>query len=273
MMDFLSIDEFNNAFCTAIRESGEEERFLTKWGLDSLDDVYGILSNNVQGGYHSHKQSMLSVPVKGSVLTIGPGMGFCGFLLSPLYDRVTVAEPDGENCPLLERIAAHFPLPGGKKASGVMTVLHAGISITEDAVKYWETKRMLMKKRNLKGSILNFDIKEAAELADVFRETVSRVYLHKVLSSFSIANSFENIISACRLFLEEGGVITWSEPEYIFTDILQVPEGGTLDDIVIPVFEKNGMKVEVNDYGVSNTGDNLEKPLVEKWTLINGWRK
>jgi hypothetical protein len=183
-----------------------------------------------------------------------------------------VAEPDGENCDLLARISGHHLTGKGRKASETVNFLHAGLSITDEAVKYWEMKRMLMKKRNLKGSILNFDIKDAGELGEVFHLGTDRVYLHKVLSSFSIAGSFENIITQCASFLKEKGVITWSEPEYIFSDILQVERGDTLVNRIKPVFDKNNITVEVVNYDVSNTGDGMDIPLVETWTLVNGRR-
>lgn len=263
---FPGMDEFYNTFCSAVKESGAEQEYLTKWGLEDLSGAYTLLSNNVQGGYDSHKQSMLAAPTGGSVLNIGPGMGFCVFLLSGLYDSVFVAEPDGESCSLIERIAGHFPVSGNRKVSEKLTVFHAGLSISDDAVRYWDMKQQLMKKRKLKGSILNFDIRGAGELGTVFPGNVSRVYLHKVLSSLSIANSFENIISQCVSFLGEGGVLTWSEPRYIFEDILS-PEGeGDLRGILTRVFDKLKMGFEIIDYMVSNTdGDTV---VEEKWTLI-----
>lgn len=263
---FPGLDEFYNKFCTAVSQSGEEQRFLTKWGLNALSDVYNILSNNVQGGYESHRHSMLSIPINGSlcslgsVLSIGPGMGFCGFLLSELYDTVIVAEPDGENCALLEHISDHYITHKNKNAGQSMKILHAGLSITAEAVTYWKTKQQLMKKRHLKGSILNFDIRGAAELGEVFHEKVSRIYLHKVLSSFSISGSFENIVTACASFLADEGVLTWSEPGYIFKDILasQVGSEETLAHVIKPVFEKNHLELDMMDYQVA-----------EEWTLLN----
>ena len=268
---FPGLDEFYNKFCSAVSQSGEEQRFLTKWGLNALSDVYNILSNNVQGGYESHKHSMLSIPPLGSVLSIGPGMGFCGFLLSELYDTVIVAEPDGENCALLEHISDHYITHKNKNAGRSMRILHAGLSITDEAVTYWKTKQQLMKKRHLKGSILNFDINGAAELAGVFHEKVSRIYLHKVLSSFSISGSFESIISACASFLADHGVLTWSEPGYIFKDILASGESSeeTLAHVIKPVFEKNHLELDIMDYRVSNRNNDMETSLVETWTLLN----
>ncbi len=269
---FPEMDEFYDRFCTAVRESGAEQEFLTKWGQENLSDVYAILSNNVQGGYDSHKQSMLAGPTGGSVLNIGPGMGFCVFLLSGLYDSVFVAEPDGESCSLIEQVTAHFPVSGDRKASDVVTVFHGGLSISDDAVKYWDMKQQLMKKRKLKGSILNFDIKGARELGEVFDGKVSRIYLHKVLSSLSIAGRFENIIAQCVSFLEAGGVLTWSEPRYIFEDILSTENEGDntndLQGILTPVFDKLNMAFEIIDYMVSNTDRDTETVIEEKWTLI-----
>lgn len=267
-IQFPGMDEFYENFCTALRESGAEQEFLTKWGQEKLSDVYAILSNNVQGGYDSHKQSMLAAPTGGAVLNIGPGMGFCVFLLSRLYDSVFVAEPDSESCSLIERVAGHFPVSENRKASDVVTVFHAGLSISDDAVRYWDMKQQLMKKRKLKGSILNFDIKGARELSGVFDGKVSRIYLHKVLSSLSIANRFENIISQCVSFLETDGVLTWSEPRYIFEDILS-PEGdGDLREILTGVFDTLNMRFEIIDYMVSNIDRDTEAVLEEKWTLI-----
>jgi len=265
-IEFPGMDEFYENFCKAVRESGAEQEYLTKWGLEDLSGAYALLSNNVQGGYDSHKQSMSAAPTGGSVLNIGPGMGFCVFLLSRLYDSVYVAEPDGESCSLIERIAGHFPVSENRKASEKLTVFHAGLSISDDAVRYWDMKQQLMKKRNLKGSLLNFDIRGAGELRAVFHGKVSRVYLHKVLSSLSIADGFDNIISQCVSFLGEGGVLTWSEPRYIFEDILDPESEGDLQGILTRVFDKLKMGFEVIDYMVSNTdGDTV---LEEKWTLI-----
>lgn len=265
-MYFPGLDEFYSKFSEAVRQSGREKDFLLKWGLDGLDDVYDILINNVQGGYDSHRQSMLSAPPGGSVLTIGPGMGFCVFLLSELYDTVFVAEPDGESCSLLKSISEHYRTHKKQKAGDIVKIHHAGLAISDEAAAYWQTKRQLMKKRNLKGSILNFDIKGAKELRDTFQEKVSRIYLHKVLSSFSIACGFGDIISQCKLFLDEKGVITWSEPGYIFTDILQVEPGDTLENTLKEIFEKNGMDFNITAYDAANyDGDT---PLDEQWTLI-----
>ncbi len=265
---FPGMDEYYIRFCQALKQSGQEQRFLTKWGLGALSDAHDLLSNNVQGGYESHKQTMLSGRTGDSILSIGPGMGFCVFLLSELFEKVYVAEPDGENCMLLEHIAQHYRTGKNKNADAIVKIFHAGISITDGAIKYWDTKSKLMKKRNLKGSILNFDIKNAGELSSVFHEKVSRVYLHKVLSSLSIANSFANIITQCGALLEEQGEITWSEPGYIFDDILQVSAGNTLENTIKPIFAGNNLGLDIHDYEVSNRDKGTGAVLVEKWTLI-----
>ncbi|UCH96076.1 MAG: hypothetical protein JSV88_04280, partial [Candidatus Aminicenantes bacterium] len=207
---FPKLDIFYDKFCKAVTRSGNERHFLKKWGLDCLSDIYHILSSNIQGGYDSHKQTMLASSINGSVLNLGPGMGFCVFLLTDLFEQVLVAEPDGENCLLLNSIANHYETHKGKKANEIVKVYHAGISITDEAINYWKAKQELMKKRKLKGSILNFSIEGASELRDIFHEKVSRVYLHKVLSSLSISTGFETVISECRLFLKDRGEITWS---------------------------------------------------------------
>jgi len=268
---FPGLDEYYDKFSDAVKQSGKEREFTLKWGLNDLSDVHDILNNNVQGGYDSHRKSMLATPPGGSVLTIGPGMGFCVFLLSELYDFVYAAEPDKESCALLKAISDHYMLNNKEKAGQRVKILHAGLSITDDAVKYWETKRTLMKKRKVTGSILNFDIKGAVELRDTFHEKVSRIYLHKVLSSLSIACTFEEIVSICSLFLEEEGVMTWSEPEYIFTDILQVESPGTIENKLKAIFNKNNMNFNIINYKVSNYDG--ESYLDENWTLIKTWRQ
>ena len=267
---FPGLEEFYDRFVHAVKGSGKERDFILKWGLQALPEVHDILSNNVQGGYDSHRQSMLAVPVGGSVLTIGPGMGFCVFLLSEIYDFVFTAEPDEESCVLLEAISEHYITNKNRKASETVKIYHAGINITGDAVNYWETKRRLMKKRNVKGSILNFDIKGAGELRDTFREKVSRVYLHKVLSSLSIACTFEDVIAEITLLLDGKGVITWSEPSYIFTDILQVEPPDRIESKLKSIFDKHNMNVDIVEYEVSNRDG--ESSLTEKWTLIKVWR-
>jgi hypothetical protein len=273
---FPAMNDFYERFCAAVRQSGKEEPFLKKWGLNELAEVYDILSNNVQGGYASHKESMLSGPIGGSVLSIGPGMGFCVFFLSDLYDEVYAAEPDGENCAILQSILEHYPTRkhNNKPAGDMVTVFHAGIAITKEAVRYWDTKAELMKKRKMKGSILNFNIRDAGELSDVFDKQVSRIYLHKVLSSLSIAADFGTVIAQCKPFLTGAGELTWSEPEYIFTDILQVQAPASLDTVLKPVFDREHMDFGTKTYEVSNeaAGREGEPPLVENWTLIKAWR-
>jgi hypothetical protein len=196
-------------------------------------------------------------------------MGFCVFLLSELYDSVFVAEPDGENCCLIKSISKHYITERNKKANDVVKIFHAGISITDEAVRYWDAKRGQMKKRNIKGSILNFVIKGAGELKDIFHEKVSRIYLHKILSSLSISNSFENIISETILFLKDDGVISWAEPDYIFNDILKVNGQDAITSKLKSLFN-NEIDFNAMNYKVSSRIN--EKIVVENWTLLKAGR-
>lgn len=265
---FPELDEFYDKFSKAVTQSGIEQDFINKWGLERLADVYDILNNNVQGGYDSHKHTMLSTSTGDSVLNVGPGMGFCVFLLSELFNSVLVAEPDKENCSLLSSIAKHYKTHSHKNAHEIVKIFHAGIAITEEAVNYWNTKQELMKKRKLKGSILNFSIRGASQLKNVLAGKVSRVYLHKVLSSLSISTGFETIISECRLFLKEEGQITWAEPQYIFDDILQLDEKHSLNQALKPIFEKNDMHVHIKNYQLANKSEETTPGNIERWTLI-----
>jgi hypothetical protein len=265
---FPALDEFYDKFINAVTQSGIEQNFIKKWGLECLTDVYDILNNNVQGGYDSHQHTMLSASTGDSVLNVGPGMGFCVFLLTELFERVLVAEPDMENCSLLAGIANHYVTHKGKNAREIVKVYHAGIAITQEAVNYWNTKQELMKKRNLKGSILNFSIQGAGQLKDFLEEKVSRVYLHKVLSSLSISTDFETVISECRSFLKERGEITWSEPQYIFDDILQLNGKQSLERALKLIFEKNNMHFHIKNYQLTNKSEETTPGNIERWTLI-----
>jgi hypothetical protein len=265
---FPQLDEFYDKFSKAVTQSGIEQDFIKKWGLERLSDIYDILNNNVQGGYDSHKHTILSTSTGDSVLNVGPGMGFCVFLLTELFDHVLVAEPDKENCSLLRGIAKHYKTHSHKNANEIIKIFHAGIAITDEAVNYWNTKQELMKKRKLKGSILNFSIRGASQLKDILKEKVSRVYLHKVLSSLSISTGFETIISECRLFLKEGGEITWSEPHYIFDDILQLNGKQSLNQALKLIFEKNDMHFHIKNYQLTNKSEETTSGNIERWTLI-----
>ena len=265
---FPTLDEFYDKFSKAVTQSGIQQDFIKKWGLDRLPDIYDILNNNIQGGYDSHKHTMLSTAAGDSVLNVGPGMGFCVFLLTELFDTVLVAEPDKENCSLLGTIAKHYKTHSHKNAGEIVKIFHAGIAITEEAVNYWNTKQALMKKRKLKGSILNFSIQGAGQIKDIPQEKVSRVYLHKVLSSLSISTGFETVISQCRLFLKEKGEITWSEPRYIFDDILQLNGKQSLNQALKPIFEKNNMHFHIQNYQLANKSEETTPGNIERWTLI-----
>jgi hypothetical protein len=265
---FPGLDEFHRNFCSAVTQSGKERDFTKKWGLHRLDDVYPLLSNNIQGGYESHRRTMLAAPVGGSVMNIGPGMGFCVFLLTELFETVYVAEPDPENCLLLQALARHYHTRSGKPASDTVKILQAGLSITAEAVDYWNMKRTLMEKRKLKGSILNFTIQGAAELNRVLTEKVNRVYLHKVLSSLSISNGFEQVIAQCRPFLTEQGVITWAEPGYVFAEILQLENHHDLEKRLTPIFAAHHLNFSLENYPLINTDSTTRRQTTETWTLI-----
>ena len=268
-MKLPDLDKFSDKFFSAIKKSGEEQSFLTKWGIKDLSAVYDILRNNIQGGYNSHKHSILSTMPSCSVLTIGPGMGFCVFLLCELYGSVFVAEPDIENCCIINNISKHYLTESNNKANDVMRIYHAGLSITDEAIRYWNDQRTNMKKRNIKGCILNFVIKGAEELKDIFHDKVSRIYLHKVLSSLSISNSFENVISETALFLKDNGVISWAEPDYIFNDILQVNGQNAMISRLRSLFN-NEIDFNVINYMVSSKING--NTMVENWVLLKAGR-
>jgi len=269
--DFPTMDEFFSRFVTAIRRSGQERVFLDKWGLNRLADAGDILSEQVQGGYESHEQTIFSGRTDGSILNLGPGMGFCVFLLAEVFPRVWVAEPDGENCLILEKIAGAY-LTGSRQLAGdIVRVLHAGLCITPEAVKYWTTKQESMKKRHLKGSILNFNIAGAQELSTVLPEPVDRLYLHKVLSSLSIAASFPQLLDIGRSFLSGGGELTWSEPGYIFRDILQLNETIDMNEAFKPVFDPVGLDFELHTYTLKSPSPGREAQ--EEWLMIRAWRQ
>ena len=115
---------------------------------------------------------------------------------------------------------------------------------------------------------MNFTIQGAGELKNNLEEKVNRVYLHKVLSSLSIAAPFEVIISEIRGFLGEGGEITWSEPGYVFEDILQVEESNTLEDVLQPVFEKNRLQICLKRYQLAGEDKENGRTNRETWILI-----
>ena len=262
------LHNFSSKFCAAISKSSSEEAFLTKWGLKNLSEVYDVLHNNIQGGYDSHQKLILSTPPSDSVLTIGPGMGFCVFLLSELYDSVFVAEPDSENSCLIKDIATHYITDKNQRAGDRVKLFNAGISLSEESIKYWDAKRRAMEKRNLKGNILNFVIENANELRGEFHEKVSRIYLHKVLSSLSISDSFENLLHEVLFFLAGHGVITWAEPSYIFFDILEVNGEDALRDKVRALFESHGLQAAQENYEISSKIK--ENTHLETWTLLKG---
>jgi hypothetical protein len=270
MNQFPAMEEFSRRFSTAVERSGKKQEYLEKWGLGSVDEGLDLFRRNVQGGYDSHRHAMLSAPVEGTVLNIGPGMGFCVFLLAELFPSVMVAEPDAGNCRLLESIAGHYITGGGTVAADSVQVIHAGFAITAEATQYWQAKQELLKRRNRQGSILNFDISGAAELPAVLRSQADRIYFHKVLSSFSISNSFGDVLNQAAGCLSPKGVITWAEPDYIFSDIVAGGEDGQLQPAIQQAMERSGLDFKTELYPVTETAS--QPPVREHWTLIEAWR-
>ena len=268
---FPAMETFGRRFSAAVERSGIKKNYLEKWGLGSVADGLELFRRNVQGGYDSHYHAMTSANTDGVVLNIGPGMGFCVFLLAELFPRVMVAEPDSDNCRLLERIANHYITGSGTPAAGNVQVIHAGFGITDEAANYWETKQELLKRRNRGGSILNFDIRGAAELTAVLPAPADRIYFHKVLSSFSISNSFGDVMSRAAQCLSPGGRVTWAEPNYIFSDIVAAGEDHRLLTAMSEAMTGCRMDFKTELYPVTETAS--QPPVREDWLLIEAWRK
>lgn len=265
MRQLPGLDTFFEKLKSAIERSGTEEQYTAKWGLGSLQDIYTLLRNNQQGGYDSHSHCMLSTEIRKSVLDIGPGMGFCVFLLAELYDEVYVAEPDQENCGLLEKIAHQYTTRNGKNAGDIVKCINAGLNITEDAVRYWEFKKKMLELKKIKGGVLNYTVKGASELHEVFDHMVDRVYLHKVLSSLSISNSIYEIINTLVAnSIEPSGVISWAEPSYVFGDILQDTD---LQVLVDKMRENTSVqRIDTQEYNIDLVTDTTAE--ITKWNLI-----
>ena len=246
------LDRFCGKFCHAVRESGAEDAFLAKWGLSDLEEVERLLRDNVQGGYDSYAHSIRAAPPVASVLSIGPGMGFCEFLLAETHDRVVVSEPDADNCDLLSRIAAGYETERGDSGDSILRFLPAGLSLTEEALRYWEEKQKLMAARGRGGSILNFDVRSSVELESVLERRVERIFLHKVLSSLSVATSLDEVLARVARFVEPGGVLTWSEPGYVFSDTLGLDDFRQFECVVVTLVESSDWECSVSDYTVSS---------------------
>lgn len=206
----------------SIKASGSSDAYTQKWGMGSLDEIFTILDNNYQGGYASHKCAILSTETGSSVLDVGPGMGYCVFMLAEIYDQVFVAEPDADNCKLIEKIASKYVTEDGRPASEIVNCINAGINITDEAVKYWELKRKMLSRNGSSGGILNYTVKGAQELEDVFQLKVDRIYLHKVMSSLSISNNIQKVIDTLMSkYISQGGTLSWTEPAYIFSQFFE----------------------------------------------------
>ncbi len=265
-----NLDDFSTKFCAALRESGCEKTFATKWGLHDINEIHEILEHNIQGGYTSHHKAIMATPPSHSALTIGPGMGFCVFLLSEIYPAVFVAEPDSQNASLIQEMSPYYRTKTNQAASDKVKVFNAGISLSSDALKYWEAKRKIRETRRAKGNILNFVIDKTTALKEELHDQVSRLYLHKVLSSLSISDSFENILGEVLEFLDRDGVLTWSEPKYIFSEVLQINAGQTLEETVRNIFDHHGLHVTFEDYEISSKIGNDNH--IETWTMLIGRR-
>ena len=214
-----NLERFCSKVSSAIRGAGVESRFLSKWGLADLDELGGLLRNNVQGGYESYVRSILATPATSTVLSVGPGMGLAELLLAEIHPAVFVAEPDADNCELIRQVSGHYVTERGAHSGDILTLLHAGLAITEGAIRHWNEKRDALRRRGARGSILNFSVDTTRELRDALSQAVDRVYLHKVLSSLSVATTFQKSLGEIASFLSRGGVATWAEPEYIFREI------------------------------------------------------
>ncbi len=264
---FPSENEFCNNLCLAIKNSGQEDNFIKKWGLKSLSDIHKILVDNIQGGYSSHKKTILEETTGESVLTIGPGMGFCAFFLSEIYKTVYVAEPDHENCVMLEAISKHYLTNKQILCSDILQIFNSGLSINDQVINYWEERRELLKKRKKNGCVLNFSLKKANELKHAFDKKVSRIYLHKVYSSLSVSIDFYSAIKYLSEFIEEDGVITWSEPDYIFHESQKTNDSKELEKSLNKNLSDMNLHIIVKPYTI--TYNKEEDRIQEKWLMLN----
>ena len=143
-------------------------------------------------------------------------MGMECFLLSEVYNRVLVAEPDATTAILLKNIAEYYETEDGKKASDVLDIRRAGI------IPVCSTDLAVLSDEGPIGPGLEYNARGAANIEDTFgREFADRIFCHQICTLMPIKPRLLMLLNALSSFCDEGGVITWGEYLYEVEGVVQ----------------------------------------------------
>jgi SAM-dependent methyltransferase len=149
-----------------------------------------------------------------AVLDIGPYMGIETFMLSELYDRVLVTEPNRSSLSLIKKLSNHYTTEDGKKTSRICEFHQAGIRIDEKIIKK-------AAKENNKTGILGHDFEGADDINNVLgEEFADKIFMNCLFSPLSYFGiNGKDAISELRRYLKPGGRFVLGEEK---SDLLQV---------------------------------------------------
>lgn len=205
---------FLRKFLSAVTEDEELmrayfARFDAYYNSDFPERSRGniIVALSFYGGYGAKRRLIESIPVEPDdiVLDIGPEMGMECFLLTEVYKKVLVAEPEARTCEILQKIASHYTTEKGTKASEILAIKRAGIIPVDSA-------ELVIRPDGRSTGIYAFDGIGAKDIAQVFgKHFANRIFCNHVVQVIPREPKLKILLEGLASYLKPGGKITWAD--------------------------------------------------------------
>jgi len=233
------------------------DNFYRKWGVRVSEFRQKITNPLTHGGYMSKITSInnLSIGKDTNLLDIGPEMGLEVFMFSEITDKIVVCDPDVSNLELIESIAKKYKNNSGVCVSSHMEFKPFGFGNDTDFIK----KEMAMY-----GGIVNklghslpafYNVVSDESLSLLENKSFDLIFVHKILTTITRSQAsrpfdvFYNAVVESMKLLNNGGVFSWTEPDFVWEQ----------KEILDNFCKLKGIKVQRVEY---------EKDLPEKFVQI-----
>jgi len=203
-----------------------------------IKDLAGFSRLSYFGGYPLYSKLIKAVPVNPDdhVLDIGPWTGLECFLLSEVYKKVSVAEPDSEIASQLRAIAQHYRTDDGRLASEALNIHQMGVGLrgvqstlrlpginagTCSGLTLSGAFRPRLERRGLAPSngskctvkrSVKFDVSGASEISDLLgHHFADRVFCNHVIRVIPQEPKLPVLLSSLASYCNNKGVLTWAD--------------------------------------------------------------
>jgi hypothetical protein len=213
--------------------------YYLKWGIDLKDFENKINDPLIHGGYISKMISVnnLDCPKDIVILDIGPEMGLEVFMLAEFAKRIVVCDPDKENLDLIGMLVKKYRNNECNLISDFIEFKPYGINNNE-IFAITENKRYESIVNKLGHSLPTFyRVTSTEDIDKLENDKFDLIFIHKILTTITRSaeknqdDIFFNAVRKLIIFLQKGGICSWTEPEFVFQQKGVIENINKLDDI------------------------------------------